>query len=101
VRERFQGNVRQNLGPRPLPPAGSFSQPAERMGNRQVPQSAPPARNGSAFGGYEHGNMTQMHADHGYSSLGPSRSMPHPQMAPRPAPAPAPHAAPAGGGRRK
>ena len=92
VRERYQTNLRQNLGPRPMPKAGGFSQPAERMGSRQVPQSPPPARNGTAFGGYEHGSMAQMHADHGYSSLGPSRSMPRPA-------APAPRAAPAGGGR--
>ena len=93
VRQQFQGNVRQNLGPRSMPSTGSFNQSTERMGNRAVPRSAPPARNGSAFGGYEHGSMAQMHADHGYSSLGPSRSMPRS--------APAPRSGPSGGGRRK
>jgi len=97
VRGQYQSNVRQNLGPRSMPQGGSFNQPAEHMGNRSVPQNNPPARNGSAFGGYEHGNMTQMHADHGYSSLGPSRSMP--QSMPRSAPAP--HPAGGGGGRRR
>ncbi len=94
VRTQYQSNVRQNLAPRPMPQTGSSNPPSERMGNRSIPQSTPPARNGSAFGGYEHGNTTQMHADHGYSSLGPSRSMARPQ-------APAARPAPAAGGRKR
>jgi uncharacterized protein DUF3300 len=93
VRDRFQTSVRENLGPRSMPQAASANRSTERMGNRSVPQNTPAARNGSAFGGYEHGGMAQMHADHGYGSLGPSRSMARP--------APAPRAAPAGGGRRR
>jgi len=78
VRQQYQGNVRQNLAPRSMPAAGrgSGGPATERMGNRTVPQNSTPARSGSAFGGYERGGMTQMHADHGYSSLGPSRSSP-------------------------
>ena len=78
VSSRYGGGVRQNLqsrGPAGQAQArGASPQPGgERMGNRQVPQSAP-GKNNSAFGGVREGSAARSHSDHGYSSLGPSRS---------------------------
>jgi hypothetical protein len=56
----------QNRGARP----GSST---ERMGNRQISPSTP-SGNRSAFGGVQEGGAARTQSDHGYSSLGPSRS---------------------------
>ena len=117
LRTQYQGNVRQNVAPRnenfnrgdfnrgdsnrgdsnrgDSNRGTQFSQPAERFGNRQVPASVPQAQNRSAFGGMQNnGEAARAHADHGYSSLGPSRSSP----SSRPS-SPAPRSG--GGGRRR
>jgi hypothetical protein len=75
---QYRGAARQSLQTRgpagqtqarsPNPQSGS-----ERVGNRQVPQSAP-VRNGGAFGGVRDGGAARAQSDHGYSSLGPARS---------------------------
>jgi hypothetical protein len=70
LNEQYRGNVRANVGERP-----AVNQPqGERFGNRSVPNNAPAARNGSAFGGAGNGNAARQQADHGYSSLGPART---------------------------
>lgn len=73
LNQQYRGNVRQNLAPaqesRPAAQSGG-----ERFGNRSVPQSQPPARNGSAFGNMGNGSQARTQSDHGYSSLGPSRT---------------------------
>lgn len=73
LNEQFRGNVRQNLSPAPQArPANQFG--GERFGNRSVPQSPPPARNGSAFGNMGNGNAVREQSNHGFSSLGPART---------------------------
>jgi hypothetical protein len=77
VASRYRGAVRQNLQTRGAagqaqtrggnPQAGT-----ERMGNRTVTKSAPASRN--VFGGVRDGGAARMQSDHGYSSMGPSRS---------------------------
>jgi hypothetical protein len=69
---RYQGSVRNNL--RPNETSRARTNPAasnERMGNRSVP---PNNSRGGVFGGMENGRAATIHSDHGYSSLGPSRS---------------------------
>jgi hypothetical protein len=75
---QYRGAARQNLQTRE--PAGqkqdraaSSQAKAERVGNRQVPRSAP-SKNGSVFGGVQEGAAARAQSDHGYSSLGPARS---------------------------
>jgi Protein of unknown function (DUF3300) len=96
LQQRFRADVKQNVAPRPeAQPARAPAQPAERLGSRQIPKSTPPAQNRSAFSGSENsGAAARAHADHGYSSMGPARSMPAAR------PAPAPRSAPASSGRR-
>ena len=87
LNDRYHGSIRQNLTPHPIPGAGSFGGPGERIGRRNVPASAPPIRSRSPFAGMENsGAAARMHSDHGFSSLGPARAMPR---------------APSGGGRRR
>jgi hypothetical protein len=70
LNEQYRGNVRANVGERP-----AVNQPqGERFGNRNVPNNAPAARNGSAFGGAGNGSAARQQADHGYSSLGSART---------------------------
>jgi hypothetical protein len=84
---RYQGQVRQNLQPAATQRARSGASPSnERMGTRSV---APNNSHGGAFGGMESGQAAKIHSDHGYSSLGPSRSG-----------GGGGHAAPAGGRRK-
>lgn len=71
LNQQYRGNVRQNLAPQAARPE---NQGGERFGNRNIPQSQPPARNGSAFGNMGNGNAARAQADHGYSSLGPART---------------------------
>jgi hypothetical protein len=77
LNEQYRGNVRANVAPRPTEQPGRPAmnqQQGERFGNRSVPTNAPPARNGSAFGGAGNGNAARQQADHGYSSLGAGRT---------------------------
>jgi hypothetical protein len=96
LNDRFRGNVRQNVAPRSVPQAArtGAQQSGERLGNRQMPKSAPAAQSRSVFGGMDNGRAAQTHAEHGYSSMGPARSAPARS-------APAPRSAPARGGRRE
>jgi hypothetical protein len=78
VANRYRGAVRQNLQTRgaagPAQIRGANTQAGtERMGNRTVTKSAPAASR-NVFGGVRDGGAARMHSDHGYSSLGPSRS---------------------------
>jgi hypothetical protein len=79
VAGRYQGNMRQSLQSRGASAGsaqsrGAASQSgAQRMGNRQIAPNAP-ARSRSAFGGVREGSAARTQSDHGYSSLGPSRS---------------------------
>jgi hypothetical protein len=97
VQQRFRGSSFSR--PEPQPNRGQFQpqqQQGERFGNRQIPQSAPPAQNRTVFGGMQNsGEAARAHADHGYSSMGPARSMPAQRSAPAGRPAGG-----GGGGRR-
>jgi hypothetical protein len=95
LNDRYRGNVRENIAPRAIPEAARKfrSEPFERMGNREVPRSTPAAQSRSAFGGQENGQAAQIHAEHGFSSMGPVRSAP--RMS-----APMPRSMPGGGRRR-
>jgi hypothetical protein len=78
VASRYRGSVRQSLQSRGTAGQAQIrganpQSGAERMGNRQIPPSAP-AKNRSAFGGVREGGAARMQSDHGYSSLGPARS---------------------------
>jgi hypothetical protein len=66
LQTRGQAGQTQARGPNP-------QSRSERVGNRQIPQSAP-IRNGGAFGGVRDGGAARAQSDHGYSSLGPARS---------------------------
>jgi hypothetical protein len=92
LNDRFRGNVYQSVAPRsvPEPARAAAQQSGERLGNRQIPKSVPPAQSRSVFSGMDNGRAAQTHAEHGYSSMGPARSAPA-----RSAPAPA-----ARGGKR-
>lgn len=98
LREQYRGNVRQSVAPRAIPePARAPSaQPPERFGNREIPRSTPPVQNRGAFSGIQNGSAARTFAQHGYSSLGPARTL----AAPGPAPPPV-RSAPSGGGRRR
>jgi hypothetical protein len=78
VANRYRGAARQNLQTRGAAGQaqirGANTQAGtERMGNRTVTKSAPAASR-NVFGGVRDGGAARMHSDHGYSSLGPSRS---------------------------
>src|SRR5262249_7651357 len=79
----FRNEPAPNTGFRNNTPAPQASAPnSERFGSRQIPQNQP---NRGAFGGIENGAAARVHSDHGYSSLGPSRSAgaaPPPREAP-------------------
>jgi hypothetical protein len=75
---RYGGAVRQNLQTRAAAglaqSRGATAQSgSERVGNRQIAAGAP-GGNRSAFDGVRDGGAARMHSDHGYSSLGPTRS---------------------------
>jgi hypothetical protein len=95
LNDQFRGNVRQAVSPRAMPEgARNGVQSNERVGNRVVPENRPvQQQNRSAFAGQENGAAASTHAEHGFSSMGPARSAPAPQPAPRmSAPAPRPSA---------
>jgi len=97
LRSQYRATVRTNLaapGERMPSQYRSPNEPTERMGDRNVPQNAP-AANRSVFSGYENGHASEVHSDHGYSSLGPQRSQPAPQQQQRSAPPPQQRSAPA------
>jgi hypothetical protein len=104
LQQQFRGNVRQNIAPRAIPEQARApaAQPLERFGNRDIPRNPAPAQNRGMFGGMQNGAASRTHEEHGFSSLGPARSMPRapapgPRPAPRAAPAPRPAPAPRGG----
>ncbi|MGO9257025.1 MAG: DUF3300 domain-containing protein [Bryobacteraceae bacterium] len=77
LNNQYRGSVRQNLAARPNVQQtrnALQAQPHEQFGNRQVPKSAAPARDKSAFGGMQNGRSASTHAEHGFSSLGAARS---------------------------
>jgi len=78
LNSQYRGAVQQNLAPRPNAEQtrNALQGQGERVGNRQVPQNAPAAQNRSVFSGQQNGRNAQTHAEHGYSSMGPSRSAP-------------------------
>jgi hypothetical protein len=84
LNNQYRQEVNRNLRPAQAPQAAERAGNVERMGNRSIPASAPPARNGNVFSGAENGREAQVHADHGYSSMGPARSAPAPRAAPAP-----------------
>jgi hypothetical protein len=96
LQEQYRGNVRQNVAPRAIPEQvrNAGPKPAERLGNRSIPQNTRPAQNRGMFSGMQNGAAARTHEEHGFSSLGAARSMPR-MSAPAAKPAPA-----ARGGRR-
>jgi hypothetical protein len=105
LNDRYRGNVRASVAPRAIPEVARRSQsgPFERVGNREVPRGTPPVQNQSAFRGQENGRAAQIHAQHGFSSMGPTRSAPRMSAPVRSAPrmsAPMPKSMPGGGRRR-
>lgn len=77
LNQRYRGNVRQNVERPTLQQTRNGLQgQGERFGNREIPRNTPQAQNRNAFGGQENGRSAETHAEHGYSSLGPSRSAP-------------------------
>jgi hypothetical protein len=102
LQQQFRGNVRQNVAPRAIPaPARAQGAPVEKFGNREIPRNAPPAQNRGVFGGMQNGSAARTNEEHGYSSLGPARTMPAPRPSGPPArSAPAPRSAPARRGGR-
>jgi hypothetical protein len=75
---RYGGAARQNLqaraANRQAQSRGSGPQSGgERMGNRQISRGSSSA-NRSAFGGVRQGAAARTHSDHGFSSMGASRS---------------------------
>jgi hypothetical protein len=101
LRQQYGDTVRRNVAPRAIPePARTPGvQPMERFGNRNIPQNPPPAQNRGIFGGIQNGAAARTHEEHGFSSLGPARSMPAPRPIAPIRSAPAPRAAPAPRGR--
>ncbi len=84
---QYRAGVRDNLRTPGGAGAGAGARPGgERLGDRQIEPNAP-NRNHTAFGSIENGanGNEKLHTDHGYSSLGPARTAPAPQVA-RPAP---------------
>jgi hypothetical protein len=84
--------VRQNVAPRAIPEQARNAgpKPAERFGNRSIPQNTRPAQNRGMFSGMQNGAAARTHEEHGFSSLGAARSAPRVSApAARPAPAPA------------
>ena len=78
LNQQYRTAARQNLAPRPSveQTRNALQSQGERMGNRQVPRNAAPAQSRSAFGGQANGRAAQMHAEHGFSSMGATRSAP-------------------------
>jgi len=92
LREQYRGNVRHNLAPRAIPEQARNAgpKPAERFGNRSIPQNTRPPQNRGMFSGMQNGAAARTHEEHGFSSLGAARSTPRMSApAARPAPAPA------------
>ena len=83
LQQRYRGDVTRNYARPEAQPYRAPFQQGERFGNRQIPQNVPPAQNRSVFGGSRNsGEAARAHADHGYSSMGPARSMPAQRSAP-------------------
>jgi hypothetical protein len=99
LRQQYQQNVRQNVAPRAIPEAARTQQPGERFGNREMPRDVP--QNRGMFGGMNNGSAANVHAEHGYSSLGPQRSAPAPRMSAPSGPRGGGGGGPRGGGGRR
>jgi hypothetical protein len=70
--QRYQSSVRDNLRTNATQAARqSPSQANERVGNRSVPQNN---SRGGMFGGMGSGQAARINSDHGFSSMGASRS---------------------------
>jgi len=73
----FRGNAApNNPGNGGFRNNSSAPSPGQRMGDRQIAPSPPSSANRSAFGGMDSGAAARVHSDHGFSSLGPTRSAP-------------------------
>jgi hypothetical protein len=68
-----RGGNAESRGGNPQSRAGNPQAGGERMGNRQISHSSPSA-NRSAFGGVRQGAAVRTQSDHGFSSMGASRS---------------------------
>ena len=69
---RYQSSVRDNLRSAATQQARQANSPSnERIGNRSVPQNN---SRGGLFGGMGNGQAARINSDHGYSSLGASRT---------------------------
>jgi hypothetical protein len=72
---QYRAPQRANLAPRNVPgrssSAGAAQESRGNFGSRQI---APSTSSRGAFGGVENRDAARVHSDHGYSSLGPSRS---------------------------
>jgi hypothetical protein len=78
VANRYRGAERQNLQTHGAAEQtqmrdANSNAATERMGNRDVQKSAPGASR-NAFGGVRNGGAARTQSDHGFSSMGPSRS---------------------------
>jgi uncharacterized membrane protein YgcG len=83
LRTQYQGSVRQNMArPSAAQVRPQLQQQSERFGNRQVQRNSTPAQNRGVFGGMDHGAAARQQADHGYSSMGATRSAPAQRAAP-------------------
>jgi hypothetical protein len=99
--QQYRAPARENIQARANSQQFRSAQPVERMGNREVPAaSAGNNRGAGAFTGIEHGSTSRQYSDHGYSSLGASRTAEAPRSQPARS-APAPRAEPARGGERR
>ena len=90
LQQQFRGNVRQNIAPRAIPAPARAPDNVEKFGNREIPRNPSPPQTRGVFGGMQNGSAARTHEEHGFSSLGPARTMPAPRMAgpgPRPGPA--------------
>jgi len=85
--QQYRAPVRENL--RTPEVHNSYpardARPMERLGNRQI-EPGNPRQNRGAFSGMENGQAARAHSDHGYSSLGSTRTGGGGQMRPAPAP---------------
>jgi hypothetical protein len=79
--QQYRGAARENIQPRAESQQFRSAQPAERMGNRDVPANTG-SRGSGAFSGIEHGSTSRQYSDHGYSSLGAARTNEAPRSQP-------------------
>jgi hypothetical protein len=98
VRQQYHAPVQRNVAPQPHE-AAHAQEPGQRFGNRQVPNNQPQSQGKTVFGGSNSsGAAAREHSDHGYSSMGPSRTG---GGGGHPVPSGGGHPAPSGGGGRR